>query len=261
MTNLKLIGRGRTAEIFEWPDNRVLKLFNAGWTAEQVQVEADASQAVYATGLPIPAMHGLANHAGRHGIVYERVDGPTLLQHMTAQPWRLLHAGRLLAELHHQIHTRTVAGLPSQRENLTQAIASASGLTDEMRGHAHAALAQLPDADALCHGDFHPENVVLSQRGPIIIDWVTATQSHPLADVARTSLLLRIASPPSGSTVQRLMIGFGRALFHRMYLQRYLLRSRKRLEDLAKWGRIVGIARLNEGIVDEREQLLRMIAV
>lgn len=260
MINLKLIGRGRTAEIFEWPDNRVLKLFNLGWTAEQVQAEAYASQAIYALRLPIPAMHGLADHAERHGIVYERVNGPTLLQHMTAQPWRLLPAARMLAELHHQIHSCRVAGLPSQHQKLAQAIASAPGLIDEMREHAHAALAQLPKGDTLSHGDFHPENVVLSLHGPVIIDWATATQGHPLADVARTALLLRVASPPAGSTAQRMLIGFGRALFHRAYLRRYLALSGNQHEALAEWERVVSIARLDEGIDDERKRLLVMLA-
>jgi hypothetical protein len=32
--------------------------------------------------------------------------------------------------------------------------------------------------------------MLITDKGPIIIDWMNATCSHPLADVARSSLLL-----------------------------------------------------------------------
>lgn len=46
--------------------------------------------------------------------------------------------------------------------------------------------------------DFHPDNVLLAARGPVIIDWPDATRGQPLADVARTSLLLRLGGLPPG---------------------------------------------------------------
>src|SRR5438105_2291070 len=57
-------------------------------------------------------------------------------------------------------------------------------------------LAALPDGTALCHGDFHPDNVLLSPRGPVVIDWSSASRGHPVGDLAWTSRLLRTADLP-----------------------------------------------------------------
>ncbi len=42
----------------------------------------------------------------------------------------------------------------------------------------------------LCHGDLHPSNVILTDDGPMIVDWFDACRGEPVAEVARTSLLL-----------------------------------------------------------------------
>lgn len=64
-----------------------------------------AALQIYATGLPVPAVEGVIEVNGRHGIIFERVDGPTLLSRMTAQPWTLIQSARLLAELQARMHT------------------------------------------------------------------------------------------------------------------------------------------------------------
>ncbi|TMA37195.1 MAG: aminoglycoside phosphotransferase family protein, partial [Deltaproteobacteria bacterium] len=43
-------------------------------------------------------------------------------------------------------------------------------------------LETLPDGDQLCHGDMHPGNIMLSRRGPMVIDWTNARRGHPAAD-------------------------------------------------------------------------------
>ena len=48
-------------------------------------------------------------------------------------------------------------------------------------------LRQLPDDDKLCHGDFHPDNIIVAPDGLVVVDWANAVCGHPLADVARTA--------------------------------------------------------------------------
>jgi aminoglycoside phosphotransferase (APT) family kinase protein len=60
-----------------------------------------------------------------------------------------------------------------------------------LRDEVAAALARRPHGEAVCHGDLHPGNVIMSPQGPVIIDWIDASRGDPLADVARSVLLLR----------------------------------------------------------------------
>jgi hypothetical protein len=46
-----------------------------------------------------------------------------------------------------------------------------------------AAVYDLGFPSTLVHGDFHPENVLLTDDGPVIIDWSDAAVAHPLVDV------------------------------------------------------------------------------
>ncbi len=260
MSDLKLLGRGRTADVFVWAPGHVLKLFHAGRSADEAAQEARLTCAVYAAGLPVPQVEDMdiVEHAGRYGFVCEQITGPTLLSEMTMKPWTLFRAAHLLAELQVKISACSVPGLPSQRKKLQHAIASAQQLSPIARQAAQHALAQLPDGTQLCHGDFHPDNVMLTQRGPVILDWAAATCGNALGDVMRTSMLLRSASP-TGSAAQRRLIQLGRALFHQLYLRRYLSRQRHSVADVNTWALPIYAARLKEGILDERDLLERLV--
>jgi aminoglycoside phosphotransferase (APT) family kinase protein len=76
----------------------------------------------------------------------------------------------------------------------------------------------------VCHGDFHPANVVLTPRGPVVIDWDTATRGHPVGDIACTSRLLRIARlPPWAPRSTHLLLMCTRGLLHACYLNHSLV--------------------------------------
>jgi aminoglycoside phosphotransferase (APT) family kinase protein len=254
-----LIGQGRTAEIYAWGDDQVLKLYRAGWHASWAEREARLSQLVAATGLPVPGVEGVVEVDGRYGVLFERMVGPTLVQQFAAKPWTLTRAVRVFAELHVAMHARALPDLPSQRAQLAQMIRDASPVRDSVRAAALTRLDQLPDGDALCHGDYHPENVLMTRKGPVIIDWVSASSGHPLADVARTALLLQIGELPS-SPVNRWLLESARAYVRRAYVRQYLHRRPARAKELAAWRLPIAVARLAEGIVEERGKLLRLIA-
>jgi uncharacterized protein (TIGR02172 family) len=261
MTTMKgeLIGRGRTAEIFAWGDGQALKLYYVGWPSSGVEAEADQSRRIYQAGLPAPAVDSVITVEDRYGILYERVEGPTLLNQLGTQPWLVIRMAHLLAELHVQIHSLRVFGLPSQRVRLEKKIKAARTLPENVAQAALDQLAQLPDCDAVCHGDFHPDNIVLSPRGPVIIDWSEATHGDPLADVARTSLLFQLATLPP-HTPRRGLVEIGRVLFHRLYLRRYFQLWPASRDKMSIWQLPVTVARLGEGLVEEEKRLLAMIA-
>jgi len=254
----KLIGQGRTAEVYAWGDDRVLKLYRAGWHASWAEREAYISRAVSATGLPVPAVGGAIEVDGRQGILFGRVAGPSMLQQFGAKPWTLVRALRAFTDLHLAMHRQAVHELPSQRQQLIRLIEGASPVPDGVRAAALERLERLPDGDALCHGDYHPDNVLVTRNGPIIIDWGGASRGHPLADVARTALLLQVGEPLS-SQLNRWLLASARALVRRAYVRRYLRLRPASAGELAAWRLPIAVARLGEGIAEERGKLLRLI--
>jgi Ser/Thr protein kinase RdoA (MazF antagonist) len=114
----KPIALGRTAEIFAWDNEHILKLYRDWCPRDWVEYELKIGRIVQDAGLPVPRLGDLIEVDGRRGIVYERVDGVSMARMFQAKPWLLLHFARLLAELHAAIHACPVPAdfaLPARR--------------------------------------------------------------------------------------------------------------------------------------------------
>ena len=218
-----LIGAGRTADVYVWGEEHVLKLYQAWMPAIPIEREFSITRLARAAGLSVPAADEMLQVDGRLGIVFERIPGTPLLKILEARPWELISISRLLAEQHAGMHA---CNLPpdatGQREQIEQGIAWAKDLSEPEKQAIRAVLAGLPDGDALCHGDFHPDNILITEHGPVIIDWMTSRRGHPLADVARTVLIIQTGGlPPGVSFIMRWLINALRSWLVMIYLARY----------------------------------------
>jgi len=249
------IALGATAEIYAWKDGWVLKLFHQGISRSTVEFEASVNHTVYASGMRVPAVGQIIETDGRFGLEYERVEGTSMLQELINQPWRFIALSRQLAELQADMHTRQVPQMPSQRDRLAEKIKRASQLSENLRQAALDALEQLPDDEKLCHGDFHPGNILLTDRGPVIIDWMDASRGNPLMDVARSTLLFG-GGPLPVDIPRRWLVRILMRWFYRIYLWRYFQLSPYDRRLLSAWIPVAAAARLDENITMDEDRLL-----
>lgn len=254
------IASGRTAEIYPWRHYRVLKLFHEWVPEEDVRHEARIARAVQATGLAVPEVGEIVEVHGRLGLEYERLEGISMGQTMTTRPWTLVRLARLLAELHVGVHaTRGTEGIPSQRERLERKVRGAQGLSTKLREAALRALERMPRGDRLCHGDFHPWNVIMTDRGTMVMDWFGATCGNPLADVARTAVVLESVQ------VMREPVTWMDKLVaqwcQRVYVRRYFELKPGGEREYRSWRPIVAAGRMSEGIEDIQDWLRTQAAV
>jgi len=253
------IALGRTAEIYAWQEGQILKLFHNRFSLNAIEYEARVGRAVHNLGLPVPAVLGeIIQVNERNGLVYERVDGISLLQLFSSRPWRLVKYARLLAELQAKMHSHPAPGLPSQRERLTWKIQNARPLSDQLKTQALSALSLLSDGDRLCHGDFHPDNILMTRNGPVIIDWIDSTSGNPLADISRSILIMDHGVPPSMAVVSGLF-EYLRKRFLKAYLNHYFELGSESREQLSAWSPVIAAARLSEEIREEEEYLLSIV--
>ena len=251
------IAQGRTAEIYLWDEQHVLKLFRDWCPADWVGYEARIARAVHESGVPSPAAGEIVEVAGRRGLVYERLEGPSMLQEMNTRPWMLLKHARSLAELQVQVNQQSISGLPSYKDRLRHDISRTSHLSEELRNKVLARLEALPDGQNLCHGDFHPGNILITQRGPVVIDWMNACAGSPWADVARTHLLLTIGAKADKQQVNAIIktiVG----LYYRAYQRRHNALFPDSEHQVDRWMPVIAAARLHEDIAPERETLIEI---
>lgn len=166
-------------------------------------------------------------------------------------------AARQLAHLHPALHERLAPDdLPAQKELLAGRIRHAPQLSGTEREAALQALARQPAGDRLCHGDFHPGNIMLSDQGPVIIDWLNATRGCPAADLARSSLLFLGHIETSEVPAE-----FRQAAqhFHQTYLDCYLEAAPTRRDAYHRWFPLMAAARLCEGITEQEDWLRQQL--
>jgi len=256
----KLIGRGRVAEVFEWGDSEAIKLFYEGRPLDLVEQEAMLGKHVHEAGIASPAIGEVIELDGRKGFVLEKITGKSMLTEISKKPWMIFKNAKALAESLASIHKQEVNKLPDQRKALINAIRSANGLSEEKKLKIISLLHELREENKLCHGDFHPDNVINTIEGVIIIDWATATKGNPLADLARTSLLLQIGEPPPGiPPLMRWVIKNGRTIFYNYFINNYFRIRPNGKEEFIRWQLPITAARLNDGIKEEQAQLISVI--
>jgi uncharacterized protein (TIGR02172 family) len=253
-----LLVRGRNSDVHDYGDSRVLKLYRHGFPAEWVANERQNLLLAQANGLPVPRCYEQIEEQQRHGLVLERLTGRTLLQMLMGEPRQLDDLARAFAELHARIHEVTTDVLPSVKERLGEEIQRVGSLPESAKQAVLAGLEALPDGYALCHGDFQPENVLFTDQGPVIIDWLDARRGDPAADVARTVLLLRHAAMPKGMHLsQRRALEGRREQFFKIYISQYRQRRPLSLERMEAWLLPVAVARLVETVPPAEHARLR----
>jgi len=257
----KLIGQGRTAEIFALSNSRVLKLFRSDMAHKSVEKEFKIGKLLADTGVPAPIVHKLVTVEGRQGIISELIPGKTMLANLVAKPYAAGVQARKLASIHHQMHSCQADQLPNQKQTLATFINQVRVLSPIERHKILDYLDSLPEGNQLCHGDFHPDNVMVSFRVAVVVDWMNATSGDPAADVARTSLLLRDAAlPPGTAGIKAKLLDILRSRFYSAYLREYLKISSLTVQQVEAWTLPVAAARLAEDLSQaEKEILLRIV--
>jgi aminoglycoside phosphotransferase (APT) family kinase protein len=152
----ELIGSGRSADIYAIGAGRVLRRFRGDYDMRR---EADIMVHVAKAGFPVPAVYDVSGS----DLVMERLDGPDMLTDLARHPWRARKYGHVLADLHDQLH----------------AVEAPPGL-----------YRPLGPGDRVLHLDLHPANVILTTRGPVVIDWSSGAAGPPGADVAMAYLIM-----------------------------------------------------------------------
>ncbi len=249
------IARGRTANVYDWGEKYVLKLFHNWFELENIEYELKIARAVHASGVKTPAVGELLQIEGQHGLIYERADGESMLTMFQRKPWMVFAYSRLLARLHDQMHECVFkADVPHQHRKLQSKINHADALPVPLKNSLLNALASLPEGDRVCHGDFHPANVLLSEKEATVIDWIDASRGNPLADVARTSVLLLGAAETM--QIPNWFMKMFVKLFHAVYLREYFRLHPDGEEEYRRWLPIVAGARLSENITELEEWLI-----
>jgi tRNA A-37 threonylcarbamoyl transferase component Bud32 len=261
MTIEQIIGVGSTAQVIVLNENTVAKQFFEHVSDSSIENEYARSNAVMECGLPVPVIFEKVELNGKSALLYERINGFPLTKKLSKQPWTVFNLINQMTNLQVLMHDKEISEFPQQKDIMKQKLNLANELTAEEKRLITGLLSKLPSGNSICHGDFHPDNILLTEAGPIIIDWADATQGNRFADLARTLIILQYGGLPSEMKPFKSKA----VLYVRNLLAGQYIRSYKRffdfpLDSLEKWILPVAAARLSENIsVLEKEKLVMLV--
>lgn len=214
------------------------------------RIEARHAVAAHEAGIPTPMVLDVVDVDGRASIVFERVDGLSMLDRLAARSAESEQLAIEMADLQREMHrTSAPTDFPELCERVAGKIATADALGSEERSEADELLRALRGGSAICHGDVHPGNILIGDRDMMVIDWFDAASGPPIADIVRSSLLVRpvrrCASPPY---LQGADVGVLRR-FHRTHARRLLADSD--VADALSWESVLAVSRLAEPVGDD----------
>lgn len=253
----ELVAVGRTSEVHRCGPGLVAKVLRTSVPPAWADAEARFTELVRALGVAAPQVSEVTRIEGRPAIVFNHVAGPTMWSRMQERPRDVPALVRELVTAQRSIHAAGVAdGLPSLVARVRRKLDICEELDDTERHDARRALASLPVGAALLHGDLHPGNVLLGDDGPVVIDWFDVTIGHPLADLARSALLIQ----PVGATDLRHLPGAVPTLVEAIALEfdQCVALDRSERATFETWRRLMAASRLAERTDADTSGLLAM---
>jgi len=207
----KKIGEGNTATVYEWEEGTVLKLFLQGYPKSDVEREFQNAQAINDMNFAKPRAYEMISCEERLGIIYDKVEGESLLN-WVLKTGDLQGCAEHMSKLHKSILLNSVSNVPDYKQFLKYHILNAPSANLMGQEGVLAVLNKLKDGDTLCHGDFHPGNILLSNGQTMVIDFMNVCHGDFLYDVARTVFLVEYTPVPAGTEDKVMVMGLKKTL-------------------------------------------------
>jgi len=207
----KIIGVGNTATVYEWEEGKVLKLFYEGYSKEAVEREFDNAKAIENMDFSKSKAYEIIFCEERMGIIYDKVEGESLLN-WVMKTGDVQECAIYMAKLHKEILKNRISNVPNYKDFFKCNIVNAPSANSKKREEVLQMLDKLLDGNTLCHGDFHPGNILISDGHTMVIDFMNVCHGDFLYDVARTVFLVEYTPVPIEVNDREMLLRFKKTL-------------------------------------------------
>lgn len=188
ITNLQKLAEGNTAEVFKLDNDRVVKLFKTGYSKESMLHEYHNHQVVNKLLDSVPKLYDMVEQKGRFGYIMEQINGTNLAESLLNEK-TFSDAMKQVVFLHKEWNKEASSELISYKDWMKTLLENKKNTSDLLGSINH-----LPEGNILCHGDFHPYNILVTRESKlIVIDFANVCRAPKEYDIARTYFLMEEA--------------------------------------------------------------------
>lgn len=261
LNKLKLLAQGGQADIYELDDTKVIRVLRNSKDEKSLKTEMSIMKDLKSKGKAVPEVYEYLKINGRPSIIMERLKGGTMLDEIKKSPLKLLSLAEKLASLQMEVSDYAEGlSIISINERAAYLIPKAKMLDTELKEFVLGILRTMPNGNNICHGDFHPGNIIIADRKYYVIDWFGATSGSKFSDIAHTYLLLKNAPKlPSLSKLHNFIIGFSGKLIAGKYISTCAKLQPFDYSEFSKWMVIRAAERISYGMPTEKETLIKFI--
>ena len=228
-------------------EDLAIKVFDETYPKSDVLSEALITSQVEDIGLNVPKIREVSVVDGKWAIAMDFIKGKTIEQLMKENPSEKDKYLEMLVDLQIEMQSKRCNILKKLKDKLHDRINGLSVIDDTKKYELLTRLASTPNHKKVCHGDFTPQNVIISDKdGKLyIIDWNHATVGNASADVARSYLWLSLYMPEIADE----------------YMELFCKKTKTDKSYVQKWLPVVAAARLYNDIPEEKELIMKWIDV
>ena len=218
---MKRIGIGRTAEVYDHKDNKVLKLFYSTVNDKDIEYEYLITKNISDMTSIVPKVYDVINVKDRMGIVYEKLNGEMLSDHLSRNFKNARKIVHKFTQIQKRLNNISTENLPNHTNRLKQKIMGSSLLCDSEKEIIVKYL-KIINKNEICHGDYHPENIFVDENYNFrVIDWANMFVSNKYMDIARTYYLIKLGKSLNGkSRPEELVEWLGRQFITKLYWEK-----------------------------------------
>ena len=229
-------------------DGKVIKLFVPSHPKSNILNEAlNQARVDESSNLNIPKLYEVKKYNDRWAIVTEYIEGKTISELMQENPDRFDEYLMLFVRVQQAILANSVPMLNRIKEKFTRKLETATNIDENTKYELLQRLNGFKNHDELCHGDYHPSNVIVKEDGTVyVIDWAHVTQGNAAADAARTFLLFSMEQ---------------KSELAEKYLETFSKVMNIPKQSIQRWIPIVAATQMTKNIEEEQEFLSNWINV
>jgi tRNA A-37 threonylcarbamoyl transferase component Bud32 len=245
LKKLKMLAQGGEAVIYDIGDGKIIRVLRVAGR-QQFETEKILYPLLQKNNINVPEIYDYAEIEGRSAQIMQNINGNDMLEYLEHHPFCMNKLVKKLADMHTEVlNIEADSRMNTIKDKINYFLSRSLPTDKKLADFVIKLLEELPDKSNVCHGDFHPGNILMQNGKYYIIDWSGAYIGDSLSDIAHSYLIMKLVPfMPGHRKVQHAFIRFAGSLMAKSYLKQMSELKSFDFELFSKWTVVISFLRL-----------------